>query len=1621
MTSFTRDPNSDATSPRSDRSAQSVTSPSIARSHLHAWNPPSTSGRYRWNRLLLGCLCLGLLAGFAKLLQSPYDRDAIHVMVLAPRYRIPIDRDQAPSMDQAHLWASRNGEYLRSHATQAGILLEDKTRVDQQEIHLTSDLRGRTFSQASTLVVYVCGVLAIDDASPALCETSRDAMHQGPRLPMLSLLEQLDQTRCKRIVLYVDAVAPHSSGPAGIAVPWIVEEFQEALERKLVQLQGTPLSVRIAFHDDATPTRPLHSASANWLQSCIQKLQSTRQLDLHEFQWIPQGPISASSPEHELSSNLLVLTSPHWEPPQGIVRLGRRPTTESSESIDSTQPPKPTSDHDPFEIVESGTTQEVLSTLFTILERWKQKPQGIALPALYLDAPMTLRDRCPVALEALEHHYVDWQQSLENGDSVRDDRPLRRLVASMLKLEQGEAIDPQLSPWQHDALKCLQPRSLPDVQSWTAEAVFQSYRVLPLPPQSAPTHLANFLQQLDNAQNSVDFQNYLRSMENAKTNSEEIQWASRIVTTPRLDWALQRELIRNRLLSSRCAWDPATWESHRSLFEQAELARLEAERAAMDQSHVDWHAESLRQAQRSSLLFRESLAIMGSNLQMRHEVDSVLIQVLRGSRWASSTAPTTLRIRELLRQLASVSSRPNTLRAATKQHVPTRFVSSLSSWSPSTFEGTHSPGPITSAGEEPATPTEFPDGIDLYVATWSQIASQLADDPSTSFVDSIRQQQILLSENQTPLDQKLQILANAERDFQATVETWTHRVATPSEAFPSNALLWTILANSHHAKLTDLLRALASQPDRWERIIEWNLQQIERQKVDATSEEARSLTQREQHYASWLSKERTNSLDTDPNTFTLSVADHVDLLGQLNAKIPVVIEGRDLASSTANWNVRLEFDDSCLRITHDGVALRPGVAHAFALPPVTKGKAVLWLEAHRIHSGTDRPASSNIAHAEIHVEHASMRRRTILRFDAPNAPFAAVYATGFSLDNAQSIPSTKETANLQTVAFLPNQEEAMQLKVQSLSDVPITLHAKLFLTAEAIPKIPSGAITETTSQAWRASVQLQEHAHTSPMHLSPGSSANLAFPPVVWQPEQPNHSWKQMLVCLTLAEGKVENPLTDPTGAQSLCQWFAIEPRVQQRVHDIAWQLTFDSNHRTLSVDAKWQSDPSLLTKPVAVEVSIREKPNAYSMWGSLPQIASGTFHLPANQQGMHRVWSLGQCHTSKAIVRIDIDQCPSSLVYEVDLQTTGPLQPSQQLQAIDLEVRDTTILRTASHVDVTALPIMTTSTFRTTNDRLAIGWDSNGDRNLENEEAVELSTPTSIQFLWNGIDPQGKVLVQSIVSHPTFSLPVHPSWNRHAALLATYRSGSQSTTFSGPTRAFDRQPPRIQKIRFQPDPATGAFAPLLGKPLHIEIEIDDGSLSGIASVECGWSLRGELEFQESMVVLSGVARDPQHWVLTVPTEHLPSGSTPLLIRATDRAGNGSPTYVQNIELFTAQAWAAREASRTTMVHGTVTFVQQPLEGIQIAIYQALQEAKDPASNSSSAIASDSKDAPLPPIASTKSNAVGEFVLPEIPSGTYVLRASGIVRGMRVQRDIPLQVNVNIPPTKHFIRMDKSS
>ncbi|MFO0921551.1 MAG: hypothetical protein U0905_03580 [Pirellulales bacterium] len=88
MAPFTRDPNSHDTSPKSDRSTPTVTAHSSARSHLRAWNPPSTSGRYHWNRLLLGCLCIGLLAGFAKLLQSPYERDAIHLMVLAPRYRV---------------------------------------------------------------------------------------------------------------------------------------------------------------------------------------------------------------------------------------------------------------------------------------------------------------------------------------------------------------------------------------------------------------------------------------------------------------------------------------------------------------------------------------------------------------------------------------------------------------------------------------------------------------------------------------------------------------------------------------------------------------------------------------------------------------------------------------------------------------------------------------------------------------------------------------------------------------------------------------------------------------------------------------------------------------------------------------------------------------------------------------------------------------------------------------------------------------------------------------------------------------------------------------------------------------------------------------------------------------------------------------------------------------------------------------------------------------------------------------------------------------------------------------------------------------------------------------------
>jgi hypothetical protein len=211
----------------------------------------------------------------------------------------------------------------------------------------------------------------------------------------------------------------------------------------------------------------------------------------------------------------------------------------------------------------------------------------------------------------------------------------------------------------------------------------------------------------------------------------------------------------------------------------------------------------------------------------------------------------------------------------------------------------------------------------------------------------------------------------------------------------------------------------------------------------------------------------------------------------------------------------------------------------------------------------------------------------------------------------------------------------------------------------------------------------------------------------------------------------------------------------------------------------------------------------------------------------------------------------------------------------------------------------------------------------------------------------------------------------------------------------------------------------MIGPPVLVEVTASDAGLSGISAVEGCWSTNGELEWSEATKGIPALFRDGERWLFTMPTPTLPSGRSVLLIRAIDRAGNPSKTYPLTLEFFDAESLAARHASITTTVHGVALYGKQTVPGMTVQLSKADDGELGKTPSEASPQANPAKKKLVKTISTTQTGNDGRFSMIGIPSGTYELEVSGIVKGLRTKTSVQVDVAAPVPPSPIQIRLDQ--
>ncbi|TWU56282.1 Ig-like domain-containing protein [Rubripirellula reticaptiva] len=419
--------------------------------------------------------------------------------------------------------------------------------------------------------------------------------------------------------------------------------------------------------------------------------------------------------------------------------------------------------------------------------------------------------------------------------------------------------------------------------------------------------------------------------------------------------------------------------------------------------------------------------------------------------------------------------------------------------------------------------------------------------------------------------------------------------------------------------------------------------------------------------------------------------------------------------------------------------------------------------------------------------------------------------------------------------------------------------------------------------------------------------------------------------------------------------------------------------------------------------------------------MASGDMMVPPGTQA-NKSYSAAGCDGRAFGVRVLTDQWPSAFVFHVaGDRSEVAIAPSDTDASVTIRTPDSDsdqfiVPKGADVVDANVWVDLSDSKFRYGSDQLTLGIDLNGDRYLDEEPSVTVSTPTAIKFAWAGVNATGALGLHSQVEPHRLSVPVGLVKDRRAPLIASLQRGAQMIWSNALTGVFDAQAPKVKDVQFQ-----SPLPSVLGKPVVVRVVVDDAGLSEAASIRAGWATAGQQEFTSDVKPLAGQRIGQGHWAIIAPTDALVSGTHTLLIQATDAAQNIGAVTTVAIEVRSEAEWITKQQSQSTAVRGKIAYVKLPVAGMKVALTRRTESKPDspnekPDNPTGKAVEEPSQASNLPQEVLT--DAGGNFVIPDVKAGEYELTLEGLYRGMKYAKSVRVAVKPPQPSNVSTIRID---
>jgi hypothetical protein len=1501
----------------------------------------------------LGVLLIASLGIFVGFLARTTEKDAAQVLVLAPTADSvrPIDDSFLKELDVPALMAASRAEWFEQ-AMREGSPRSMVSRVSISNLRRSweefrSSLIHKRHRQ-QTLVVYVSGILSVSQQEPSLCDNSPQAIGADAVLSIRKLLELLQQTQHRQVLLCLEVhVSQSATANATSAIAW--KHLVECIETQLVQDSCKPIAVN--FHLRSAVDRSSASEAVRFAEELRNQLSVNR--DAIQAVRIAYDQTTELSQDSELASDWMVSATwpidsnldlvPGRESQGNKIRLISTPLVSDSGVTEvATQAASASEQKSSVGVasvrnmepdvragwIKGASLDQLLEWTGQTLHDWRTRRTTPSIPLVSLPQAASFQDRNPLVYQSLREiqSRLDWLQQWSPASlNISAVRIYASVVLSVDSKRRGLADTSGL--FQSLPVATATAIDSP-TDSLVANVTLNLLGILEYDDSERDTQaLSELMALLVYGQSDVETKAWLEKQRKERDLGCELAYASSILSQPGVPWSLARSLILARVLSERIAVDPLTDEWCRDALQQADSLRLKAERGCRDQFAAGWIDKAESELREAHELFHESLDRLE---RVRSQSDSY----------------------------AHLARRATAFGAQTRE----------------AFLGP----PFASSDEIDMELSGASDRLFSLIAPWNRpLACQ--------WVDTIAIQKSKLLEASNSTKEFGPAVRQFEQSQQEMIERLQHWVLKDAPSIPKQSPFWEFVQSIWTMPFSDLVTRVARSEETLSKVLKTKVTQVNSEFVGSNSVECNVIKARLAHWSTLHSRYQPSHIAHSIPDLEWICDPTLRLTLQASTMINPMLRTSDLKQPI---RLSVEFDEEDIDVRWDQHSLRSGNEWQISAP-----QRSMLAVPFSVHKKREWTKSKSI---RLTAKQGDAAQRVLVGLQDSQAPIAKLQWNNRSLvqKNRTTDRGGGGQSDLHTSTLIANQSNELELRVTNLTGDVSNLTCTLYVLPTPTQTIPTGGISQAEAKQWKESFAgLTLVGIANPIVVDPGQSAPLIFPAKPWLPDA-----LPLLTEHVILEVKNEG--------RDLVQLLDWRPRILHPRQYVSVGARVDAARGTLQADVALLDDSPISQNGVLVEIQLLARED-------LRLIAKSQVHLMPNSlhsSKASRLLSTANSTGNAALLCISVDGWPSSFLMDVDLNQSGDCVLSKTFTAVRVTSAESNdvIPKDQPSVKVMVHALLNDECFNPRDDFLYVGWDMLGNRVLQDDSSLILQSPVSVQTFWNGIGERGNPGLYTVVQPYTVALKAPSEWDRPICAMAELHQGEKLAYSNPQPFVFDRVAPRVASLRLLNQQPIA-----LGKPLQAEVQIQDDGLSEVVMVEGAWSLSGELDFYEKLTAQPAVYRDRERWILTLPTDMLPSGKSTLLVRARDRAGNIGSTYNSVIELLSEAEIALRSASLRTDVQGIILRKGLPLQGMRVRL-QSIPKTEENAANAKPVEQGDRGEVN----ATAVTSADGRFALSAVPSGTYQVEATGIVRGMRETHTQQVTVDAARGPLQMTIRME---